>query len=166
MMLTDLSLEDLANWLAATPLAIEMTDSTWLFGAVETVHVIALTLVFGSIALVDLHLLGLVDRGRDTHALIRRLLPLTWGGFALAALTGTTLVFANPQGYFANWFFRGKVIALALAGINVLVFHSFVQARGTGALPLRLSGGISLLLWLTIITCGRWIGFTIESLMR
>lgn len=158
-----MSLEDIANSLAATPLATEMTDSTWLFGAVESVHVIALTLVFGSIALVDLHLLGLVERHRDTRALTRPLLPLTWAGFVVAAMTGTTLVFANPQGYFANFFFRGKIAALALAGINVLVFHFLVQPRGqgAGALAPRLSGGISLALWLTIVSFGRWIGFTI-----
>jgi hypothetical protein len=158
-----MSLEDIANSLATTGLAEEMTDSTWLFGAVESVHVLALTVVFGSIALVDLHLLGLVERDRDTDTLIRRLLPLTWIGFALAAVTGTTLVFANPQGYFANFFFRGKIVALALAGINVLVFHYFVQPRSkrAGSLAPRLSGGISLVLWLTIVSFGRWIGFTI-----
>lgn len=158
-----MSLEDIAQTLATTSLAMEMTDSTWLFGAVESVHVIALTLVFGSIALVDLHLLGLVERQRDTNVLIRRLLPLTWGGFALAALTGTTLIFANPQGYFANFAFRAKIVALALAGINVLVFHFFVQPRNfvPGALAPRLSGGISLVLWLAIVSFGRWIGFTI-----
>jgi hypothetical protein len=158
-----MSLEDIADYLATTPLAVELTDSTWLFGAVEAVHVIGLTLVFGSIALVDLHLLGMVERGRDTSVLIRRLLPLTWTGFAIAAATGTTLVFANPQGYFANFFFRGKIVALALAGLNVLVFHVFVQRRGDAATMFaqRLSGGISLVLWLTIVSFGRWIGFTI-----
>lgn len=156
-------LEDIADYLATTPIAIAMTDSTWLFGAVEAVHVVALTLVFGSIALVDLHLIGLAERGQDSPALIRRLLPLTWGGFALAALTGSTLVFANPQGYFGNGFFRAKIIALAMAGVNVVVFHRFVQPRGDGpgALASQLSGGISLVLWLSIVSFGRWIGFTI-----
>lgn len=156
-------LEDIANTLATTWLANEMTDSNWLFGAVESVHVIALTLVFGSIAVVDLHLIGLAERGRETNALIRRLLPITWAGFALAALSGSTLVFANPQGYFANFAFRAKIVTLVLAGVNVLVFHGFVQPRNArpGALAPRLSGAISLVLWLTIVSFGRWIGFTI-----
>jgi hypothetical protein len=158
-----MSLEDIAEWLAATPLAAELTDSAWLFGAVESVHVLALTLVFGSIALVDLRLLGLIDRNGDANDMIRRLLPLTWAGFALAAITGTTLIFANPKGYFENFFFLGKIVALALAGVNMLVFHVFVQPRvnAPGALAARLSGGISLALWLTIVSFGRWIGFTI-----
>ena len=158
-----MSLQDFANTLAATPLAAELTDSTWLFGAVESVHVVALTLVLGSIALVDLRLLGLIERDTDADGFVRRLLPLTWGGFALAALTGSTLVFANPQGYFANTFFLGKLVLLALAGLNVLVFHRFVQPRRNpgSALAPRVSAGISLVLWFTIVSFGRWIGFTI-----
>lgn len=154
-----MSLEDFAQTIAATPLAIALTDSTWLFGTVEAVHVVGLTLVLGSIALVDLRLVGSFARERDADALIRRFLPLTWTGFVVAATTGTTLVFANPQGYFANFFFRAKLVLLVLAGVNVLVFHRFVQPHnGRGA---ALSGGISLALWLTIVSFGRWIGFTI-----
>lgn len=158
-----MSLEDFANTLATTWLAETLTDSTWLFGAVEAVHVMALTLVFGSIALVDLRLIGLVQQHRDADRLVRQVLPLTWAGFVLAAITGTTLIFANPQGYFANTFFRVKIVALALAGLNVLVFHYVVQPRATagGATAQRVSATLSLALWLTIITCGRWIGFTI-----
>ncbi len=155
-----MSLDDIANRLAQTPLAIEMTDSAWLFGAVEAVHVMGLTLVLGSIALVDLRLLGLVERQRDANAMIARLLPLTWTGFVVAAVTGSSLVFANPQGYFANFFFRGKIVLLLLAGVNLLVFHFIIQPRA-GTLAPRLSGGISLVLWLTIVSFGRWIGFTI-----
>ena len=158
-----MSLEDIANSLAATPLAMEMTDSTWLFGAVESIHVVALTLVLGSIALVDLRLLGLVGRDRDANVLIRALLPLTWSGFGLAVITGTTMIFANPKGYFENVFFQGKIVLLLLAGINVAVFHFVVHPRMTsaGGLATRVSGGISLALWLTIVSFGRWIGFTI-----
>lgn len=157
-----MALQELADWLAQTPLAQAMTDSTWLFGTVEAVHVVALTTVLGSIGVVDLHLLGLAERGRATEPFIRSLLPLTWAGFTLAAITGSALIFANPQGYFANTFFLGKMVLLLVAGLNVLVFHHLVQPRAQGnTLAPRLSGGISLLLWLTIASFGRWIGFTI-----
>lgn len=157
-----MALQNFADWLATTPLAEAMTDSTWLFGTVEAVHVIALTTVLGSIGLVDLHLLGLIERGRPTEPFIRSLLPLTWTGFIVAAITGSTLIFANPQGYFSNTFFLGKMVLLAVAGLNVVVFHRLVQPRVQGStLAPRLSGGISLVLWLTIASFGRWIGFTI-----
>ncbi|WP_226016973.1 DUF6644 family protein [Novosphingobium sp. FKTRR1] len=158
-----MSLQDFANTLADTWLATELTDSTWLFGTVESFHVVALTLVFGSIALVDLRLLGLVQGSRPVNDLLRSVLPLTWAGFALAAITGTTLIFANPIGYSENFFFKGKLLLLLLAGLNVAVFHFWVQPRATSpeALAPRISGGISLVLWVTIVSFGRWIGFTI-----
>lgn len=153
--------DTLAGWadtLSQTSLAVALTDSNWLFGVVEAVHVIALTTVLGSIGLIDLRVLGLTGRGRDPEPLLRVLLPVTWGAFVVAAITGTTMIFANPQGYFANFFFRGKLVLLLLAGINVLVFHRFARP---GAQAGRVSAGISLALWLTIVTFGRWIGFTI-----
>lgn len=158
-----MSLQDFANTLANTGLAIELADSAWLFGTVETVHVVALALVFGSIALVDLRLLGLVRKDEDVATLLRQLLPLTWGGFALAAASGVTLIFANPFGYFENFFFKAKLVLLVIAGLNVLIFHRWVLPRSTSpeALAPRISGGISLALWLTILSFGRWIGFTI-----
>ncbi len=158
-----MNLDDLANWLSETPLAYALTDSTWLFGTVEAVHVLALTLVFGSIALVDLRLVGLAQTGRDPQALLRQWLPLTWTGFGLAAATGITMIFANPQGYFTNFFFKGKLVLLLLAGVNMLVFH-FVAApklATPGSLAPRVSGAVSLTVWTAIIVFGRWIGFTI-----
>ncbi|NML93359.1 DUF6644 family protein [Novosphingobium olei] len=158
-----MSLQDLATTLSDTRLAIELTDSTWLFGTIEAVHVLALTLVFGSIAVVDLRLLGLWRKDATIPALLHELLPITWGAFALAAVTGITMIFANPFGYFENFFFKAKLVLLLLAGINVLVFHRFVLPRATSAQALapRISGGVSLVLWLTIVSFGRWIGFTI-----
>lgn len=158
-----MSIDDLAGWISETPLAYALTDSEWSFGTVEAVHVIALTLVFGSIALVDLRLVGLVQTNRDPAGLLRQWLPFTWAGFVVAALTGTTMIFANPQGYFSNVFFQGKLVLLVLAGLNMAVFHFVGSPRlaTPGALAPRLSGAISLVLWTTIIAFGRWIGFTI-----
>ncbi|MET0363848.1 MAG: hypothetical protein ABW169_04275, partial [Sphingobium sp.] len=97
-----MSLEDFAIRLSETSLSIALTDSEWAFPALESAHVIALTLVFGSIAVVDLRLLGLAARDRDARQLIAAVLPITWGAFAFALLTGTLLFVANPISYVAN----------------------------------------------------------------
>lgn len=155
-----MTLDDLAAWLSGTWLAEAMTDSTWLFGVVEAVHVMALTVVLGSIALVDLGLIGLIDAGPDRAARARQLLPLTWTGFAIAAMTGTAMIFANPQGYLTNTFFRGKILLLLAAGVNVALFHFVIEPR-RWRMGERISGAVSLVLWLTVVSFGRWIGFTI-----
>ena len=158
-----MSIDALAQRLSVTPLAVTLTDSNWLFGTIEAVHVLALSLVLGSIALVDLQLVGLGPRDRPPRETISRMLPITWVGFALAATTGTLMIFANPIGYFTNSFFRLKLILLAAAGLNVLAFH-FGAARRLDkprALAPRISGAVSLAIWISVVVCGRWIGFTI-----
>lgn len=160
-----LSLQDFAMWLSGTTLSMALTDSTWAFPAIESVHVIAITLVFGSIAIVDLRLLGLASRERDPHDLIRSILPITWIAFALAAVTGVLLFVANPISYSANFYFLGKMILLLLAGLNMILFHLFAHRHldRAGAILPKLSGGASLTLWVVVVAFGRWIGFTLQQ---
>lgn len=158
-----MSIESLAERLADTSLAYALTDSTWLFGTLEAVHVLALSLVVGSIAIIDLRLLGIAGKDHDPQELLHRLLPFTWAGFALALASGTVMIFANPISYLANFFFRGKLLLLALAGANMVLFHLFSSRRlaSQGAWAPRVSGAASLALWVSIVTFGRWIGFTL-----
>jgi hypothetical protein len=158
-----MSIETIAQALADTPLANALSDSSWLFGTVESAHVLALTLVIGSIALVDLRLIGLGPARGTAQEVLERLLPFTLGGFALAATTGSVLIFANPIGYSQNFWFAAKFSLLALAGLNALVFHLFGQRKlmVEGALAPRIAGVTSLALWSGIIVAGRWIGYTV-----
>ena len=158
-----MSLETIAQALSETGLATLLSDSSWLFGTVESVHVFALTLVIGSIALVDLRLIGVGPTRGSAQQVLARLLPFTLGGFGLAVLSGSILIFANPIGYSKNVWFGAKFALLALAGLNALVFHLFAQRKlmQDGALAPRISGGISLALWLGIVVAGRWIGYTV-----
>ncbi|MET0363605.1 MAG: hypothetical protein ABW169_03030, partial [Sphingobium sp.] len=102
-------------------------------------------------------------RDRDARQLIAAVLPITWGAFAFALLTGTLLFVANPISYVANIFFLTKIGLLLLAGVNMLVFHWVSQKHlgREGALAPRLSGAASLGLWIAIVAAGRWIGFTL-----
>lgn len=158
-----MSLQDFAIWLSESRLSIALTDSELAFPAIESLHVIALTLVVGSILLVDLRLLGLVWRRRETGDLIASILPITWIAFAFALLTGLLLFAANPISYSTNFYFLAKLGLLLLAGVNMVGFHLFSHRHlaTPGALAPKLSGAASLTLWLTIVTFGRWIGFTL-----
>lgn len=158
-----MSLEDFAVRLSETPLSIALTDSEWAFPAIESAHVIALTLVVGSIAVVDLRLLGIAARERDARQLIAAILPVTWVAFAFALLTGSLLFVANPISYAANLYFRIKLGLLLLVGVNMVLFHVHSHRHlGTdGALAPRISGAASLGLWIAIVAAGRWIGFTL-----
>jgi hypothetical protein len=154
-------------WLQNTALAVYLQESEWGFAAVESVHVIALTLVLGTIAIVDLRLLGLPRRNVPITALTADCLRLTWAAFALAAVSGSLMFIANAASYYGNLAFRVKMVLLVLAGLNMLVFElrtfRSVAAWDIGEpAPMagRIAGALSLLLWLSIVIFGRWVGFT------
>jgi hypothetical protein len=162
-------LDPLFHWLQSTAIATAIRENELLFPWIETVHVIAIVLVVGSISIVDLRLLGWASRDRPAHQLMREILPLTWGAFAVAAIAGTLLFSSKAVLYAHNVFFQGKMILMALAGINMLTFHALggrdVARWGNSAktpLPARIAASMSLLLWIAIVAFGRWIGFTLD----
>jgi hypothetical protein len=151
--------------LQQSALGTAIQQSTWMFPTIETVHVFALAAVFGSIALVDLRLLGLVSKDRKVTVVTNELLPLTWGAFALAAISGTLLFTSRAADYMHIIEFPTKFVFMALAGVNMLVFHLVTQKSiskwdaGKPILGARVAGGLSLFFWAAVIICARRTGF-------
>lgn len=133
---------------------------------VNALHVLCVTLVFGSILVVDLRLLGLTDRQRAVTLVSTEMLRVTWLAFIGAVVTGVLYFAANATTYWFNMPFRFKMLAILLAGVNMAVFqfgaYRGVAAwdRGTPPGAARLAGALSLLLWTSVLVLGRVIGFT------
>lgn len=159
----------LLHWLQDTTIAAAIRENDTLFPWIETVHVGAIVLVVGSISIVDLRLLGLASCDRPAQLLMRELLPLTWGAFAVAAAAGVLLFSSKAVDYAHNFFFQGKMILLLLAGTNMAVFHVLAGRDVSNwsdvtqpAMPAKIAGSLSLILWVTVVAFGRWIGFTLH----
>jgi len=152
-----------------TGAAAFIKESTWAFPMIESIHVIAIALVVGTIATVDLRLLGLASMRRPYSELSGDVLPWTWGAFALAAISGALMFVSQPVAYFGNTAFRIKLLVLLFAGINMAVFQ-LITHRGvarwdraaTVPLPGKLAGGLSLTFWIAVVFFGRRIGFTMS----
>ena len=86
--------------LEATPWGTAVRENTWLFPTIESIHVLALVLVVGSIMVVDLRLLNLASRQRSVKELTDDVLPWTWSAFVLAAITGTGCMVSAVTGCF------------------------------------------------------------------
>jgi len=150
-----------------TALAVQIRDSLFLFPLLESAHVIGLSLVVGTIAIVDLRLLGVASTHRPFQRLAADTLKWTWVAFALTALTGALMFITNAAVYFHNGYFRAKVALLLLAGLNVLVFELTAGRtaaqwdRAPSPPPLaRAVATLSLVIWVAVIVAGRMIGFT------
>ena len=153
-----------------TSIATAVRENGALFPWIEGAHVLALTLVVGSISVVDLRLMGLASRDRSVAATTAAVLPITWCAFALAALTGGLMFASNAITYAHNGYFQAKLALIGLAGLNMGAFH-LVVGRGSQAWRTaaetprraRIVGALSLALWIGVVACGRWIGFTINA---
>ena len=148
-------------------LAAWIRDSLYAFPLIESFHVVGLTMVFGTIAIIDLRLLGLSWTYRPFTKITRDIVKWTWFAFALTVTTGLLMFITNAGVYFNNFQFRSKMVLIALSGLNMLVFEltagRVVHRWDTdkAAPPAgRLAGALSLVLWISIIFLGRWIGFT------
>jgi len=158
-----------ASWLEGSVLADWIGSSSYLFPLCETVHVVGLALVVGTIAIVDLRLLGLSSMQRAVTDLTGHLLPITWVGFCIAALSGALMFSANASHYVGVIYFQLKFVFLALAAINMLAFHlvtwrsiaSWDRARKPPA-RVRAAGAVSLGCWIVIVFLGRWVGFVVD----
>jgi len=162
---------DLVAFFEDSGIAEVIRENDTLFPFVESVHVIAISLVVGSILVLDLRLLGFASVGRPVSRLANAILPVTWGAFAIAATSGFLLFISNASKYLANGYFDAKLILICVAGLNMIVFHAIGardmpqwESRGQPPLPARAAGALSILLWIAVVTCGRWIGFTMQAL--
>lgn len=164
-----MELDRALEWLQTTTLAKAIGENEVLFPWIEAIHVLAIVLVVGTISIVDLRLLGIASLDRALDRLMRDVLPYTWSAFAVAVVTGGLLFSSNAVIYAHNFFFQGKLILLALAGLNMAVFHllGIGDIKRWGAtrhtpLAAKTAGAVSLVVWVSVVTFGRWIGFTLH----
>jgi hypothetical protein len=148
-------------------LATRIRDSLFLFPLIESAHVFGLTMVFGTIAIIDLRLLGFASTQRSFKWMASDILKWTWAAFAVTVLTGLLMFITNAPVYYHNLYFRTKMLLLALTGVNMFVFeltagrtiHAWDK---TPSAPLagKTVAALSLAMWIGIIVMGRLVGFT------
>ena len=132
----------------------------------EGTHLIMLMLFAGTILVVDLRLLGVTFRKTRVSVVSDAILPLTVFSFAFVVVTGLGLLFAKPLFYYHNIWFRAKMIFLAIALLNILIFHGQTQKTQDSwdsdekpPRAARIAAAGSLIAWLLVITCGRFIPY-------
>jgi hypothetical protein len=149
----------------ASGLGQAMRQWLWLYPAVETVHIAGIALLFGSIAVLDLRLLGF-SRSISVRRLAGHVLPWTAGAFLLIVPSGLAMFTAHASELIGNPIFPIKICLILAAGVNAAAFHAgvFRSAAGwdVGVAPppaARAAGAVSLLVWIAVIACGRLLAY-------
>jgi hypothetical protein len=141
-----------------------MREALWAYPATEAVHIVGIALLFGSIALVDLRLLGL-GRGVPLAALMAFAVPWSLIGFALAATTGLLMFTAHAVEFLDQPVFLLKMALILTAGINAALLRTGALRDASRSLDpsppprLRAAAALSLVLWLAVIACGRLLAY-------
>ena len=151
------------EWCETLWLGQFVVGSAWLFPVIESVHLLGLAMLGGSILLVDFRLLGLGLKDRDVSELARDARPWMIAALIAMVLTGIPLFLSEPIKCYYSTAFWIKMTTLPVA----LVFAFTVRTRVTRAEPVRntarrqkLVGALSIALWFTVAAAGRWIGFS------
>jgi len=149
----------------ATGLGRFMREALWVYPAVEAVHIVGLALLFGSIAIVDLRLLG-AGRRMPAAALVGYAVPWSLLGFVIAACSGLMMFTAHASEFLSQPVFLLKMSLILLAGINAALLRVGVVQRASSwpadAAPptrVRIAAALSLALWIGVIACGRLLAY-------
>jgi hypothetical protein len=149
----------------ASGLARFMREALWAYPATEALHILGIGLLFGSIAIVDLRLIGL-GRRVPVSALAGLAVPWSLAGFALAATTGLLMFTAHAAEFITLPVFILKMGLILAGGINAAILHTGVlrdtRAWDAGAktpLAAKIAGGVSIALWIGVVACGRLLAY-------
>ncbi|HZM37092.1 MAG TPA: DUF6644 family protein [Burkholderiales bacterium] len=146
-----------------------MREWLWLYPSVEIVHIVGIALLFGSIAVLDLRLLG-VSRVLPIRRLAAHVLPWTAASFLLIIPSGLAMFSAHATDFIQSGVFFVKMMLILAAGLNAALFHAITfrtadvwdseeMRRLAPPTSARLAGALSLVLWISVIACGRLLAY-------
>jgi hypothetical protein len=149
----------LAHWPGAS--LLRASPVAYIFA--NAAHIASLALLVGSIVTLDLCILGLF-RDRPFADLAKPLVRVAAFGAGAAILTGLLLFSVRPETYVQNPAFLAKVALVSLGLANALALHRSRAWRlaaegGATAVSVKIAAALSILIWMSAIVAGRWIGF-------
>ena len=155
----------MSDWLAQTPLSSAIADRSWAVPTLQSIHILAIGFVMASIAMLDLRLAGFIGREQSMRGLTMRFYPWIWGALAVLLTTGYLQVMAEPARELLNWIFWTKMglilgVVLFTAPVRRLLEDCRFRDLPAGKRAIvRTCALLSLLLWVMVLVCGRWIAY-------
>ena len=151
------------DWLSNTPVSLKIQTVLWIIPAVQTIHILSVSFVMASMAMLDLRLMGIAGKRQAVSSMVERFVPWVWRVLLILIATGAILIVGEPGRELLNWAFRTKMAMVATVSLITL----FVQNRNTRdaafwethKIAAAVVGAVSLLLWVAIVTAGRWIAY-------
>ncbi len=160
--------EFLASWseaLSALPLSQFMQNTLWAIPAVQSVHILAISLLMASMGMLVLRLTGVTYREQSIRRMSERFYPWIWGALVVLVLTGSLLILGEPARELQNILFWTKMVLIVVAAVSTAVAQKMIEDRPFRELvpgkrqAIRLLAVVSAACWVGAVTCGRWIAY-------
>jgi hypothetical protein len=163
----EVALKGLSDWLAATSLSHTIQTTTWIIPTVQTIHILAVAVLFTSAVLVNLRVWRLLERDVPLPEVARRFLPTIWPIVLILLITGSLLIIGEPRRSLLNSTFYLKMALLAVAlALTVALQWSLSSApkmpdgNSGRRLVQYFAATASMAVWSGILFAGRWIAYT------
>jgi hypothetical protein len=148
-----------AQNIEASALGQTIRESTWLFPAIESAHLLALALLGGSVLIISLSVWGIGLKNPPAEIFKSAHRYMNAAVIVLLA-TGILLGISEPVKLYGRQAFWVKMISLAVALlITYLAFNPLVK-RGASGIGIRSVTALTMAAWLLVAMAGRWIGFS------
>lgn len=159
-------MQALIHWIMGTSASKTVANVAWIIPAVQTIHILAISVVISTMAMLDLRLMGLTGKRYTIRTVADRFLPWMWRSVIVLLVTGVILITGEPDRALGNWVFQTKM-ALLIAVLSIswglrraLMRDLTPWERGSShETAAKVTGLVSLLLWIGIVVAGRWIAY-------
>ena len=153
------------DWLYATSISTNLRDISWVVPALQSIHILALAVLLGAALLTDLRLAGVLASDVSPAAVIRAHMPRMWAALLVLLASGLLLVLCEPGRTLGNTLFWIKMSLVVVGFVITLLIKRPLMAVTAGAdVPVpgyvKAVAWLSLLIWVVVVFCGRWIAYT------
>jgi uncharacterized membrane protein SirB2 len=159
------SLDSFCEWLDQTALSQAIQTHSWVVPTVQTIHILTIAVVMGSVLMIDMRLIGILGREQPVERIFSRFLPFIWWPLLILLATGTIMVIGEPARSLRNPVFQLKmVLIVAVILVTTVIVHTSRRPKTQGIaqsprLPVRLLAVLSLAIWVGVLFAGRWIAY-------
>ena len=160
------ALHDFCLWLEHTPMSHTIQTFSWIVPVVQTVHILAIAAVMGSVLMINLRLVGVLGRDQPLPHFSARFLPVIWWVLPVLLASGIIMIVGEPVRSLESPIFQLKM-CLVVAAIAITLgfqiwlgknpsFWDVSAGRSGASLIIAVP---SLVLWVGIVFAGRWIAY-------
>jgi len=148
------------EWCGNTWLGATVRDTVWAFPLIETLHLLALAVLLGTVLIVNLRVFGLGQRYVFAAQTARQLEPWMLASLGILIASGIPMAFSEPIKCFESYSFPIKM-GLIVIGIasQLTIQRRWVLSGDASARKAKLAAALSIVIWTAVGAAGKGIPY-------